>query len=136
MCRNLTPLRTIIAGPLAVVAADLDDAGADRESRRQVRREGTRRLRLENRLIALGSCGQSHSSSSIRALPGGGTIDDLIAEGTLHATCGEAFKIGKGPGAAGAAMGTPLRLYQHQVEAIRTARGEARSVGCGDRAVD
>ena len=58
----------------------------------------------------------------------GGTIADLIAEGTLHATCDQVFRVGKGPGAAGAASGSPLRLYQHQAQAIRTAREGANYV--------
>jgi hypothetical protein len=40
----------------------------------------------------------------------GGTIDDLVAEGKLHPTGAQAFRVGKGPGAAGAASGTPLCL--------------------------
>ena len=33
----------------------------------------------------------------------GGTIDELVAEGTLHPTCTQVFRVGKGPGAEGAA---------------------------------
>jgi very-short-patch-repair endonuclease len=48
----------------------------------------------------------------------GGTIDELVASGDLHPGCGAIFKMGKGEGQSG----TALSLYQHQVEAIRTAR--------------
>ena len=46
-----------------------------------------------------------------------GTIDDLVAEGILHPECARVFRIGKDKGA-----GKPLRLYQHQADAIRKAR--------------
>jgi ATP-dependent helicase YprA (DUF1998 family) len=46
-----------------------------------------------------------------------GTIDDLVKSGLLHAECGRVFRAGKDKGA-----GKPLRLYQHQAEAISKAR--------------
>lgn len=52
------------------------------------------------------------------AFQSAGTIDDLIAEGSLHEECGPIFRRDKDtvPG------GTAFRLHRHQVEAIRTAR--------------
>ena len=58
----------------------------------------------------------------------GGTIDELVAEGTLHPTCAQVFRTGKGPGADRAATGNPLGLYRHQAEAIRTAHSGANYV--------
>jgi len=46
-----------------------------------------------------------------------GTIDDLVAEGLLHSECTRIFRTGKDKG-----EGKPLRLYQHQADAIRRAR--------------
>src|ERR1022692_2574859 len=46
-----------------------------------------------------------------------GTIDDLVAEGVLHSECTRIFRAGKDKG-----EGKPLRLYQHQADAIRRAR--------------
>jgi len=46
-----------------------------------------------------------------------GTIDDLVAEGVLHSECIRIFRVGKDKG-----EGKPLRLYQHQADAIRRAR--------------
>lgn len=46
-----------------------------------------------------------------------GTIDDLVAEGVLHSECSRIFRAGKDKG-----EGKPLRLYQHQADAIRRAR--------------
>jgi ATP-dependent helicase YprA (DUF1998 family) len=46
-----------------------------------------------------------------------GTIDDLVADGTLHPDCAVVFRIGKDAG-----TGKPLRLYQHQADAIQRAR--------------
>jgi superfamily II DNA/RNA helicase len=47
------------------------------------------------------------------------SIDELVEEGTLHEGCGAVFRAGKerGPGVA-------MRLYAHQVEAIRLARAK------------
>jgi ATP-dependent helicase YprA (DUF1998 family) len=49
-------------------------------------------------------------------------VDELVAEGVLHPECARIFRAGKvappGPG-----EGRPLRLYRHQEEAIRAARG-------------
>ena len=45
-----------------------------------------------------------------------GTIDDLVAEGVLHSECTRIFRAGKDKG-----EGKPLRLYQHQADAIRRA---------------
>ncbi len=46
-----------------------------------------------------------------------GTIGDLVAEGLLHSECERVFRVGKDKG-----EGNPLRLYQHQADAIRRAR--------------
>lgn len=46
-----------------------------------------------------------------------GTIDDLVQSGLLHPECGRVFRIGKDKG-----TGKPLRLYQHQADAIVKAR--------------
>src|SRR5262245_53813267 len=49
-------------------------------------------------------------------------IDELVADGTLRSECGRIFRTWKaappGPGEC-----RPLRLYRHQEEAIRAARG-------------
>ncbi|HSH62416.1 MAG TPA: DEAD/DEAH box helicase, partial [Acidimicrobiales bacterium] len=50
----------------------------------------------------------------------GGWIDDLVAEGLLHAGCSEVFRAGKSVG--GDPRGVPVRLHRHQVDAIREAR--------------
>ncbi|MCZ7664796.1 MAG: DEAD/DEAH box helicase [Thermoleophilia bacterium] len=76
------------------------------------------------------------------------TVDELVADGTLHPECGRIFRTGKGgcaPGVTGgyngpgsatrpgsahatgnstaaAAPARPLRFHRHQVEAIRAAR--------------
>ncbi|SCL16241.1 ATP-dependent helicase YprA, contains C-terminal metal-binding DUF1998 domain [Micromonospora nigra] len=49
----------------------------------------------------------------------GGTIDGLVAEGLLHRDCERIFRTKKHQGDPG---GQPLRLHQHQREAIVTAR--------------
>jgi ATP-dependent helicase YprA (DUF1998 family) len=49
----------------------------------------------------------------------GGTIDHLVADGTLHPECARIFRIDK----TGAdSTGQPLQLHTHQVEAIRQAK--------------
>lgn len=48
----------------------------------------------------------------------GGSVDDLVAAGTLHPECARAFRVGKEHGGAGRA----LTLYRHQVDAIEAAR--------------
>ncbi len=50
----------------------------------------------------------------------GAYIRELIDEGTLHETSGRVFRRGKDTDPSG--LGEDLRLYQHQVEAIRLAR--------------
>ena len=51
----------------------------------------------------------------------GGTVDDLVAEGLLHPGCAPIFRVGK---SAQDAVGRPMTLHQHQVDAIRRgARG-------------
>lgn len=47
----------------------------------------------------------------------GGTIDEFVRSGLLHPECGRIFRAGKDRGA-----GKPLRLYQHQAEALEKAR--------------
>ncbi len=49
----------------------------------------------------------------------GGSVDDLVDEGLLHAECRRIFQRDKD--ATGGA-GKPLRLHRHQVEAIRAAK--------------
>ena len=51
----------------------------------------------------------------------GAYIRDLVDEGTLHETSGRVFRRGKDSDPKG--PGDELRLYQHQVEAIRSAGG-------------
>jgi superfamily II DNA/RNA helicase/very-short-patch-repair endonuclease len=51
------------------------------------------------------------------AFESGGTIDDLVSRGVLHATCRQVFRKDKDRGA-----GNPLLLHRHQVEAIEAAR--------------
>ncbi len=53
----------------------------------------------------------------------GGTVDELVADGTLHGECKRIFRIGKSETDH---HGTPLLLHTHQTEAIRKAR-EGRS---------
>jgi very-short-patch-repair endonuclease len=50
----------------------------------------------------------------------GGTVDDLVAAGTLHSECGRAFRMGKDVDPSG--QGSALSLYRHQVDAIEAAR--------------
>ncbi len=51
------------------------------------------------------------------------TVDDLVAQGVLHPETGRIFR---------SRQGTPLRLYQHQVEAIEKARrGESFVITSG-----
>ncbi|MBK7931780.1 MAG: DEAD/DEAH box helicase [Bryobacterales bacterium] len=47
----------------------------------------------------------------------GGTIDDLVKANLLHPECGQVFRAGKDNG-----EGKPLHLYQHQADAIGSAR--------------
>ncbi len=47
----------------------------------------------------------------------GAWIDELVAEGVLHPTCGQIFRRHKDRGS-----GEPLRLHTHQEAAVRTAR--------------
>lgn len=54
----------------------------------------------------------------------GGSVPDLVADGTLHPECGPIFRIK--PDGAGAT--SSLNLYRHQVEAIRAARAGAHYV--------
>src|SRR5690606_3381619 len=49
----------------------------------------------------------------------GGTIDELVAEGLLHPDAASIFRVGK---SAADAVGQPMTLHQHQVDAIRAAR--------------
>ena len=58
----------------------------------------------------------------------GATIDHLVAEGILHDANRAIFRRGKAEGAAGAAGSAPLRLHQHQEEAIRVATTGANYV--------
>lgn len=48
----------------------------------------------------------------------GGSIDDLVREGLLHPECSRIFRRNKDENSAG----DPLRLYQHQRQAIEAAR--------------
>lgn len=47
----------------------------------------------------------------------GGTIDDLVAAGDLHAACSSIFRVAKADGD----VGKPLRLHEHQRRAIEVA---------------
>jgi ATP-dependent helicase YprA (DUF1998 family)/very-short-patch-repair endonuclease len=49
----------------------------------------------------------------------GGTIEDLVRQGTLHEECLKIFQIGKGQNKA---IGRPLLLHRHQAEAIFAAQ--------------
>jgi ATP-dependent helicase YprA (DUF1998 family) len=53
----------------------------------------------------------------------GGTVDDLVSEGLLHPECSRVFRAGKDQGS-----GKPLRLYQHQADAVRAARSRRNYV--------
>ncbi|MEO8698259.1 MAG: DEAD/DEAH box helicase, partial [Acidimicrobiales bacterium] len=53
------------------------------------------------------------------AFRSGGTIDDLVEAGDLHPECSRIFRVGKNEREA---IGQPMTLHTHQVEAIRTAR--------------
>ncbi len=48
-----------------------------------------------------------------------GTVQNLVAQGVLHAACAEIFQVGKSEGAP-----EPLHLYKHQMEAL--AKGQER----------
>jgi len=48
-----------------------------------------------------------------------GTVQNLAAQGVLHAACAEIFQVGKSEGSP-----QPLHLYKHQVEAL--AKGQER----------
>ena len=50
----------------------------------------------------------------------GGTVQDLVAQGTLHRACAEIFQSGKPEGRP-----RPLELYKHQLEAL--AKGQDRT---------
>lgn len=58
----------------------------------------------------------------------GDSIDELVANGTLHEGCSAIFRSGKTEGQAGRATGKPLRLYAHQTHAIRTANAGSNYV--------
>lgn len=49
----------------------------------------------------------------------GGTVDDLVTDGTVHKTCAQIFRIDK---TTQDLLGRTLVLHQHQTEAIRKAR--------------
>lgn len=53
----------------------------------------------------------------------GGTVEDLVDEGLLHAFCADVFRAGKDVGA-----GVPLAFYQHQVDAFRLAQARRNYV--------
>ncbi|HMS73431.1 MAG TPA: DEAD/DEAH box helicase, partial [Baekduia sp.] len=54
------------------------------------------------------------------AFASGGLIDELVEEDVLHQECSRIFRVGKEPHDGD--LGKPLRLHQHQAEAIRAAR--------------
>lgn len=60
------------------------------------------------------------------AFAGGGGIDDLVAEGTLHEECARIFKVGKEPGEG--SSGQPMLLHRHQSDAIHEARNDRNYV--------
>ncbi len=49
----------------------------------------------------------------------GGLVDELVAEGLLHDSCRDIFRIGK---STADPRGDAMRLHRHQVDAIREAR--------------
>ncbi len=49
----------------------------------------------------------------------GGSVPDLVREGVLHPECERIFQVGKSEAAP---VGKSLRLYRHQVDAIRAAK--------------
>lgn len=49
----------------------------------------------------------------------GGSIEDLVAKGTLHSECAKVFR---GDKSETDGNGRPMRLYKHQVDAIEAAR--------------
>src|SRR5262245_16689020 len=51
----------------------------------------------------------------------GGTIDELVTDGTLHPECKRIFRIDKSDSDH---TGKPLLLHTHQTEAIRKAKDE------------
>ena len=52
----------------------------------------------------------------------GGSVADLVAEGSLHPECASIFQTGKSDTAT-TCDGSPIRFYRHQRDAIRAARG-------------
>jgi ATP-dependent helicase YprA (DUF1998 family) len=61
------------------------------------------------------------------AYESGGSVEDLVADGRLHAECARIFRR-----KSDSLPGTPLQLYRHQVEAIDVAaRGEPYVVTTG-----
>lgn len=62
----------------------------------------------------------------------GGTVPELVREGLLHPECERIFQASK---TAAQPLGRPLRLYRHQVDAIRAARA-GRNCGSGPRIAD
>lgn len=54
----------------------------------------------------------------------GGSVADLVSQGLLHPGCTDIFKSGKPEGTnAPSPLCSPIRFYQHQVDAINAARG-------------
>ncbi|HLZ97555.1 MAG TPA: hypothetical protein VKP66_06365, partial [Steroidobacteraceae bacterium] len=58
------------------------------------------------------------------AFESGGTIDELVAQGVLHAECARIFRLKRDTHDQGA----PLSLHRHQAEAVRVARTGANYV--------
>ncbi len=52
----------------------------------------------------------------------GGSVADLVTEGSLHPECGNIFQTGKSDTAT-TCDGSPIRFYRHQRDAIRAAHG-------------
>lgn len=59
------------------------------------------------------------------AFHSGGTVDRLIGEGLLHPDLAPIFRVGK---TTRDAIGRPMSLHQHQVDAIRAARDDRNYV--------
>ncbi len=55
----------------------------------------------------------------------GGWIDDLVNAGTLHPACAEIFRVDKSETNP---QGRPMRLYQHQADAIKAAQTDENYV--------
>ncbi len=58
----------------------------------------------------------------------GESIEELVANGTLHRECARVFRRDKDKGPSADDTGKPLRLHRHQADAVKTARTGANYV--------